>query len=354
MPHFSFFEFYNNLDQKDSVSPVNFFYGFNEFMGEVLIKKISSGFLEEKSDFNFRRFYFDSEDNHSWPEIIEEAKSSSFFLQSRKLLIAVIRDQKKILPSKTDVDLLTEYIKDPNPNTILIIYLSLNLTMDDYKTLKRGSVSKLINILGSGPVNTVDLDNITDRQAREYIKSYLKSHGISITASAIEKLLEMKGDDFISILHQLDKMVIADVGENSIDAEDIDEVITGIEAHSIWDLTEAIEKEDANQYLKILQYLFTNGIKPTLIIGTLITHYNKIFTAKFLLEQNFTISDVGKVLNQPTFFLKRFITLVNSFTSQRLKHILKIIYKLDFESKTMGENSSKVLLENFIFQIKGE
>lgn len=354
MPNYSFFEFFNSIDEKNLIKPVNFFYGFNEFMGEVLIKKISSGFLEEKSDFNFRRFYFDSDDNHSWPEIIEEAKSSSFFLQSRKLLIAVIRDQKKIIPSKADVDLVTEYIKDPNPNTILIIYLSMNLTMDDYKNLKRAKVSKLMNILGSGDVVSVDLDSISDRQAREYIKSYLKGNGISITASAVEKLLEIKGDNFISILHQLDKMVIANIEDNSIDAEDIDEIITGMEAHSIWDLTEAIEKEDANQYLKILQYLFTNGIKAPLIIGTLITHYNKIFTAKFLLERNFTVGDVGKVLNQPTFFLKRFISMVNSFTSKRLKHILKIVYKLDFESKTIGENSAKVLLENFIFQIKGE
>ena len=354
MPNYSFFEFFNSLEKKETLSPVNFFFGFNEFMGEVLIKKISSGFLEEKSDFNFRRFYFDSDDNHSWQEIIDEAKSSSFFLQSRKLLIAVIRDQKRIIPSKSDIDLITKYVEDPNPNTILIIYLSLNLTMDDFKMLRKSKVVKLMNILGSGSVNTIDLDKITDREAREYIKSYLKMNGISITASAVEKLLEMKGDDFISILHQLDKMVIADVEDNSIDSEDIDEVITGIEAHSIWDLTEAIEKEDANQYLKILQYLFTNGIKPTLIIGTLITHYNKIFTAKFLLDSNFTIGDVGKVLNQPTFFLKRFIGLVNSFTSRRLNHILKIVYKLDFESKTMGENSAKVLLENFIFQIKGE
>ena len=80
MPSHSFFEFFNSLDNKNDVKPVNFFYGFNEFMGEVLIRKISSGFLEEKSDFNFRRFYFDSDDAHSWPQIIEEAKSSSFFL----------------------------------------------------------------------------------------------------------------------------------------------------------------------------------------------------------------------------------------------------------------------------------
>ncbi len=352
MPNFSFFDFHNSLGNKDIVRPVNFFYGFNEFMGEVLIKKISSDFLEEKSDFNFKRFYFDSDDDHTWEKVIEAAKSSSFFLQSRKLLIATIRDQKKIIPTKNDAKIISEYVKNPNPNTILIIYLSLNVTMDDFKNLKRSKITKFINMLGTGSVNNVDLDGITNREAREYIKSYLKSHGISITASAVEKLLEMKGDDFISILHQLDKMVIADINDNSIDAEDIDEVVTGIEAHSIWDLTESIEKEDTKQYLKILKYLFTNGIKPTLIIGTLITHYNKIFTAKFLLERNFPVTDIGKVLNQPTFFLKRFINLVNGFNSRKLKKILKIVYKLDYESKTIGEGSAKLLLENFIFQIK--
>lgn len=352
MPAYTFFNYYHNLNDPEIKLPLNFYYGFNEFLGELLIKRISANFPEQRSDFNFRRYYFDDENTVSWQEIIEEAKSSSFFIQSRKMIIAVIRDQKKIIPSKDDIEIIMEYLKNPNPNTIFIIYISLNLIKDDFNQIKRGKISKLLNTIGSPELNVVDLDRISEREVKDYIKSFLKERGISITAGAMEKILEMKGDDFVSILQQLDKMVIADIQENSIDSEDIEKIITGLEAHSIWDLTEAIEKEDKEKYLKILSYLFTKGIKPALIIGTLITHYNKIFTAKFLLKRNFHINDIGKVLNQPAFLLNRFIAVVKNFSDKRLRHILEIIYNLDYESKTSGENSARVLLENFIFQIK--
>ncbi|MEN8152611.1 MAG: DNA polymerase III subunit delta [Acidobacteriota bacterium] len=352
MPSYTFFNYYYSLNDPDIKLPLNFFYGFNEFLGELLIKRISSNFLEDRNDFNFRRYYFDDENNVSWQDIIEEAKSSSFFLQSRKMIVAVIRDQKKVIPSKDDLEIIMEYLKAPNPDTIFILYISLNLIKDDFKQIKKGKISKFLNNIGSTGINIVDLDRISEREVKEYIKSYLKESGVSITASAMEKILEIKGDDFVSILHQLDKMVISGIEEKSIDSEDIEKVITGIESHSIWDLTEAIEKEDTEKYLKILNYLFTNSIKPTLIIGTLVTHYNKIFTAKFLLKRNFHVNDIGKVLNQPAFLLNRFMALVKNFSDERLRYILKIIYKLDYESKTSGENSAKVLLENFIFQIR--
>lgn len=352
MPEFSFSQFLSKLDNGDKRFPVSLFFGFNEFLGEVLLKKLSDNFLEKKTDFNFKRYYFDDESETSWQEIIEEAKSSSFFIQSRKILIATIRDQKKLLPSKDDLNLLSEYIKNPNNNTILVIYISLNLTMDDFKLLRREKITKIFTHLSSDNLNLVNLDKISEKEVQQYVKKYLNSIGISITPSALEKIIDIKGDDYISILHQLRKMEISCGEEKNIDSEDVEEVITGIESHSIWELTETIEKEDTEGYLKILNYLFVNGIKPVIIMGTLISHYNKIFIAKFMLKKNININDIGRVLNQPRFLLQKFINLSRNFPGDRLKRIQKVIYDMDYESKTSGENSAKLSLENFIFQIK--
>ena len=67
---------------------------------------------------------------------------------------------------------------------------------------------------------------------------------------------------------------------------------------------------------------------------------------------NFPINDIGRVLNQPTYFLNKFINSVRNFSDKRLQQILEIIYKLDYESKTCGEDFVRLSLQSFIFEIK--
>lgn len=352
MPAVTFFNFLKKIETKQEKFPLSILYGFSEFLGEKIIQAFVDNFIEKKSDFNYRRYYFDAENETGWEEIINEANSSSFFIQSRKVIVAVIREEKRISLSKVDKDILWNYLKNPNQNTILIIYFSLSLSKDDFNQVKRSKINRFLDEFKSSEFYSINLDSVSIREVKDYIKYYLKKRGISITSSALEKMVELKGDDFASILHQLPCLEIAEKESESIDSEDVDKILTGIEAHSIWDLTDAIESEDANRYLKVLKYLFINGVKPALIIGTLINHYNKIYTAKFLLKHNFPVHDIGKVLQQPSFILEKFIRSVRNFSERRLHQILEIVYRLDFESKTSGEDSARLSLQNFIFQIK--
>lgn len=353
MPQLSYFDALRRIKSKNDFFPLNILYGFHEFLGEEIIKSFVDTFLEDKTDFNYRRYYLDAQSDHDWEEIINEANSSSFFIQSRKIITVVIRESRKIGLNKGDKVLLKKYVNKPNPNSILIIYISLDILKDDFKQLKKQKINDLLKALESPQTFAIDLDRVTDREVQNHIRQYLQSRGIKITANALEKLIEIKGDDFVSILNQMNKFEIADSGEdNVLDAQDIDWLTSGVEAHSIWDLTEAIENEDMGKYLRVLQYLFINGVKPTFVIATLVSHYNKIYTAKFLLEHNFPVNDIGKILQQPSFILNKFIRMVRNFGPQRLRCILDMIYRLDYESKTSGEESARLSLQNFIFQIK--
>jgi DNA polymerase-3 subunit delta len=353
MPDVSFFSLLEQIKTKKKTFPVTVIYGFSEFLGQKIIRAFSDAFLEEKSEFNYRRYYFDSEyADTSWEEIISEANTSSFFVQSRKMIVVTIRDEKKISLQKYDLELVKTYMQKPNPNTLLIIYISLNVIKDDFQQIKRQKISKLLKELDSPYCYSINLDNISDSEVKRYIQSYLKNAGRTITASALDKIMEVKEDDSVSVLYQLPMLEIAAVENSSIDSADLDKIITGVEAHSIWDLTDAIESEDAQKYLKILKYLFINGIGAALIIGTLVTHYNKIYIAKFLLKQKFPAQEIGRALGQHPYFLNKFISSARNFSEKRLRHILRLIYDLDYESKTSGEESARLSLQNFAFRIK--
>lgn len=352
MPAKTFIDFLGKIKAQDSPFPINVLYGFNEFLGEKVIDAFCSSFIEEKSDFNYRRFYFDSENAADWETIIDEVNSSSFFVQSRKIVVATIREEKFIALKAAEKEILKKYIEKPNPNSILVIYYSMNLSKDDYKQVKRTKIDKLLKAFNAPHTFTVDLDNIRDHEVKRYIQAYLKECGITITADALEKIHEVMDEDFISVLHQLPKLAIAGVTDRGLDSTDIDKMVSGVEAHSIWDLTDALESENTKKYLKTLDYLFLHGSKPALIIGTLVTHYNKLYIAKFLLKRNWRTGDVGAALGQHRFFLDKFIHSARSISDAQMQKILRLIYQLDFESKTSAEDFARLSLQTFAFRTR--
>lgn len=352
MPDIPFFSFLSRINSKKDELPFTILFGFNEFLGENIIHSFVENFIEKKNEFNFKRYYFDSDSLNSWEEIINDANSSSFFIESRKILVVMARDEKRIKLNNSDRDIIRKYLANPKSGTILILYVSLEVTKDEFKQIKKKKINPLIKDLTSPHTYSVDLDKVSEREVTNYIKQYMKERGVSITSSALERIIEIKSDDFISVLSQLPKFEISFNQEKNLDTEDIEGIVTGIESHSIWDLTEAIERENITKYLDTLKYLFINGVKPHFILGTLIAYYNKIFTAKFLLKHNFPVNDIGIVLQQPQFILNKFIDSVRRFSDKRLQQILEIIYKIDLELKTSGDETARLSLQNFIFQIK--
>lgn len=352
MPETTFFNFINRIRSEKTSPPVLILYGFNEYLGEHVIAEIGRIFGQEKNEFNFKRYYFDIEEETSWEDILGEANSSSFFISAKKIITVAIRSEKKLSLNAISKDAISRYLAKPNPHATLIVYVSLDVSRDDYKQLKKSKIESLLKCFQPAQPVVIDLDKTPDSEIKNYVKQYLQERKITITVGAMEKIQEIRGDDFVSIIQQLPKLEAAAATSLSIDNEEVDELITGINSHSIWDLTEAIEREDPSAYLDILKYLFINGIKPTFIIGTLISYYHKIYTAKFLMKHRFSVPDIGKVLQQPSFILNKFIALVKNFSDFKIQEVLKLIYRLDYESKTSGEDSARISLQNFIFQVK--
>lgn len=347
-----FFSFLSRISSDRNPPPFTVLYGFNEFLGEWVVRAYVKTFLEDPTDFNFRRYYLENGGEDNWETVMNEARTSSFFIQSRKVIVVTVRDTRRVPLSKTDAKLLREYLENPSPHSLVILYLSLDLPLDDYRQLRKSRLKTLLKELDLPACMPVDLDQVRDSEVSRYMTNGLKKRGVHITSGALERLKEILGERFVAALQWIDPFESWARGEGNIDIEDIDLMVTGVDPHSIWDLTDALEQEDPSAYLRVLRYLFSNGVKPAMVIGTLVTYFNKIFTARFLLRQHRSVSEVGRLLQQPSFFLDRFIRTVRRFSDERLARILDLIYRMDFESKTGGEEAARLLLQQFIFQLR--
>jgi len=353
MTQTGFFDLYARLHAKSPHPPILVLYGFHEFLGEKILDLLVLNHLGEKSDFNFFRIYRDMEEDTSWLEVFHQAQTPGFFLDSKRLIVVMVREEKYLSLNSREKEEIRSYLEKPNLQVLLVVYITLDILRDDFKQLRKGKLETFLKTFTGTGVLHVDLDRGQDSQFRVFLKGYFAERKITISTSAIERILEIKGDDFMSVITQLPKLFLGVSDQKHLDTENVDELISGINSHSIWDLTEAIEREDAAAYLDILRYLFINGIKPTFVIGTLIAYYHKIFTAKFLLKHRFPVADIGRVLQQPSFILNKFINLVQHFPEFKIQQILNLIYRLDYESKTGGEESAKLMLQKFVFQVKG-
>ncbi|MDY0296159.1 MAG: DNA polymerase III subunit delta [Acidobacteriota bacterium] len=352
MPVEGFFSFLQRIEQRQSPPPFTILAGFHEFLGEWVIQAYVRAFLEDPTDFNFRRYYLEGDEDAGWSDVVEEAQTASFFIQSRKVIVAMVRDPRRISLSKPDQELLVQYLKKPSAHSLIILYVSLALTPDDYRQLQKGKLATLIKQLHSPSTQVVDLDRIRESDVSAFIRNRLKERNVRITDGALDRLQEMLGERYVSVLQWVSRFEAWAREDGVIDIQDVDQMVTGVDPHSIWDLTDAVEQEDAVAYLRVLRYLFANGVKPAMVIGTLVTYYNKIFTARFLLRQHRSSAEIGRILQQPSFFLDRFIRTVRRFSDERLGRILDLIYRMDFESKTGGEDAARLLLQQFIFQLR--
>jgi len=193
MNEVTFFNFLERIEEKKERFPFNVIYGFNESLGEKIISSFVKNFIEKKNDFNYRRYYFESGNESSWQDIINDANSLSFFIQSRKIVIVVIRDVKNLKLNKMDQSILKKYLDNPNMNTIFIVYISLNLLKDDYKQLikkRNGKISIFLVELDSPYTNFVNLDRIFQREFNDYIKFNLKEKGFQLLRVRLKRWLK--------------------------------------------------------------------------------------------------------------------------------------------------------------------
>jgi DNA polymerase III delta subunit len=332
--------------------PILFLSGYYEFVGEWVLVWAARHFLGEVSDFNFRRFYQDSEDPTSWQEVLSEAGNATFFIQDRKVVVFTLRDKARIAPKAEEMAALEAYIGKANANTLLVIYVSLEFSPDDFKMFKKQKLDAWAAQLEAHPVTWVDLDRADTGEIETWIRRQAEQSGVKLGGTALNRMFELWADEPLRLLPHVPKVLASVLPGQEVAVEDVERLVTGMTTHSIWDLIDAVEKVDIQSYMSILKYLIISGVKPPVVVGTLVTHYNKVLMAKMLLKNRVASQEIGRILKQPSFILNRFLKMVSTISDAHLRKILQLLYQLDYESKQAGEASSRLLLETFILELK--
>ena len=310
--------------------PIYVIIGDDEAEMSHLTADLSGLVDDELRAFNVERIY--ATDKSSSALTIAEAARQLPMMSTRRVVV-VLRAEKLLKPRRKgkagdaaeaddggpapDVDALEAYVKNPEPQTVLIFVASdVDRTRRLYKALqKQATIVECWGLKGSKDAR-VDLRQVA-RQAEQMVREAVTAAGQQIDQAASRLVAERAGTDIARLRGDVERLLLFAAGKPRITVADAREVVSAETAQDDWAVTNAISRGDAREALRQLGLSLDSGAVPFMILGQL---------AWFAREKLPTI-DV-----------------------RRVRPAIEALFRTDLDLKSSG-GDARVLLERLVVEL---
>lgn len=170
------------------------------------------------------------------------------------------------------VDLLTAYLADPAPFTVLVIEATqLDQRMKWGKLLAEKS---LVVECGLG-------ENLNERQAAAVAlaRAMAKEQGVEFERGAPEDLAEFVAADLMRLKTEIEKLATFAAGRKLIRREDVSALVVSEKTTTVWELADMLATRQGKRALEFLDRLLREGEEPLQMLGAITWMYRKLVEA---------------------------------------------------------------------------
>ncbi len=228
------------MKARSDLWPVYFLYGPEDYLMEEEIQKILNQTLSQKErGLNFHLF---SGEEHSSQEIVRAAQTLPMLSQYRFVLV---READRM--DEDRVEVLMEYITNPSPSTCFVLY---GQTIGSWKK-HRKEIEKV------GKVE--EYSRLKGRALVSWIKNRMKEKGKTLSEESADYLVEVVGDHLYDLDNALEKVFLSVGEKGTIELSDMEEITTEVKVSTVFDLTDAIGRQNLEKALGILEKAMDSG-----------------------------------------------------------------------------------------------
>ena len=170
------------------------------------------------------------------------------------------------------VDLLTAYLEDPAPFTVLVIEATqLDQRMKWGKLLAEKS---LVVECGLG-------ENLNERQAAAVAlaRTMAKEQGLEFERGAAEDLAEFVAADLMRLKTEIEKLATFAGARKQIRREDLSALVVSEKTTTVWELADMLATRQGKKALEFLDRLLREGEEPLQMLGAITWMYRKLVEA---------------------------------------------------------------------------
>jgi len=322
--------------KKGEIHPVYILTGDESFYIDLISDYFEKEFLsEEEKGFNQTVLY----GKEAVPSQVVEA-ARRFPMMAEKQVI-VLKEARHI----SSFAEFESYFKQPTPSTVLVICLK------DKKLDKRTSAYKAAK--ENKDVLIFETKKLYDNQLPEWISTYAKTQGFSITPKASMMISEHIGNDLARIAGEIQKLKINLKEGSQIDDSVVDQYIGISKEYNVFELTNALNNQDHARAQKIAFYFGQNPkLHPFILtLGALYGNFSKLLAIHYLQDKH--PSHVAKALKVNPYFAKDYVAASKRYSPKKLVQIISNLREFDLKSKGVGnaDTSESDLLKELIFKI---
>lgn len=300
-----------------------------------LIKKEITTILESNNIDNINVSEYNLETD-SFKDIIDDAKTISMFSDKKAIIVnnSYIFTGKNV-KNDNDPDIILNYFKNINPDTILI-FIANSEKLDERKKVvkeirKMGSVKEYIKN------NNNNLNIIIRNMFNEY----------EIDNDTITFFINRCGDNLEILDQEVNKIKIFKDNDKVITKDDIAYLTTQNIDIDIFAFVDTIINKGKDKALRTYREMLINGEEPIKVLVILANQFRIIYQAKELYKKGYSGNDISKIINIHPYRIKLALQKANNYDSKTLLHYLSKLADLDYNIKA-GNIDASFGLELFI------
>ena len=302
---------------------------------ELLIQKEIDNIKKENelNDLDVNEYELDTV---SLKEALEDAETISFFHDKKAVILnhcTFLTGTTKKGSIEQPIALLEEYIKHPNPSTILILVV-FSEKLDERK--------KIVKMLKK-EVIVKELNQVANQE--QFVKDLFRGYQISRDDL---NLFQKKVGNHLELLEQeAEKLKMASFQEKTITTELIQDITIQTIDLDIFGLIEAIVLKQKEKAMMMLDEMIKRGEEPLMILIMLANQFRIIYQAKELYQKGYTEKNIASMLSIHPFRIKKALEKGRMFSSEILLSYIKQLAELDYQIKNGGINK-RLGLELFL------
>ncbi|MFV0249982.1 MAG: DNA polymerase III subunit delta [Bacilli bacterium] len=306
-------------------------YGLEDYLIFEQIKKIT-----KENDINkFDISQYDI-DNTKLEKIIDDALTMPLFGEKKLILVEnsyifTANNSKKGIKQNTEI--LEQYIKNINPNTILIFYI-FEPKLDARKKL-------VVLLKTKGQIVEFEkgqnINNFIKKQFENYI----------ISDKQIELLKNRIGENLYILVNEIEKIKVYKNENLKIEDTDIFELTNKNINTDIFLLIENIINNNKSDAIESYNEIIKMGEEPIKIIVMLANQFRIMYQSKQLIKKGYLEKDIASMLGVHPYRIKLGLEKSKNYKDQQLLNIIEKLADLDSNIK-LGKIDKNIGLELFI------
>ena len=304
------------------------FYGEEAYLKKQYKDKLVSAMIDREDRMNFSSY----EGKNIVPEkLVDLAETLPFFSERRVILV----EESGFFKSSCEV--LADYLQNGNESTCFVFVESeVDKRSKTYKALKKNGAAIEFTVLGE--------DMLT-----RWVLGRIKKENKKITQSVLQLFFGRTGRSMNTIDRELEKLLCYTLKKDTIEAADVEAVVTEQVEHQIFEMVDAIAGHNQKKALGLYDGLLTLEEPPMHILLLIVRQFRILSEVKELTKMGYDRFEIAEKMGLREFVVRKNQALARNFTLEQLLAPLKDAAETEEAIKT-GRMDGQIAVEVFIMQ----